>query len=99
MVVTGASDGFSLVILEALMQTCPQARFELTCRRALGTTNGVRLRWQQLHLRDQNAIYSWALGFQRMVRSLNCAIRLHGDIGGPDKSICAKEIGKFWAWY
>ncbi len=73
------------------MQAFPQARFEATYHRNPVDLADARLRWRQLDLRDQNAIESWAGGFERVDWLLNCAGFLHGDIGGPEKSVRAVD--------
>ncbi len=93
-VVTGASGGIGRALLEALMHTFPQARFEATYHRNPVELADARLRWQRLDLRDQDAIEAWARGFERVDWLVNCAGFLHGDIGGPEKSIRAVD-GEF----
>ena len=73
------------------MQAFPQASFEATYHRNPVDLADARLRWHQLDLRDQDAIESWARGFERVDWLLNCAGFLHGDIGGPEKSIRAAD--------
>lgn len=52
-----------------------------------------RLRWQQLDIRDPEQIQAWASNFERVDWLINCAGYLHGNSGGPEKSIRSVETG------
>jgi NAD(P)-dependent dehydrogenase (short-subunit alcohol dehydrogenase family) len=87
--VTGASGGIGRALLGALLESFPGARFHGTHYRSPVTFTHERVQWQQIDLRNQDAIADWAQTFDRVDWLLNCAGFLHDESGGPEKSIRA----------
>ena len=87
--VTGASGGIGRALLGALLESFPGTRFHGTHYRSPVTFTDERVQWQQIDLRNQDAIADWAQTFDRVDWLLNCAGFLHDEIGGPEKSIRA----------
>ncbi len=90
-IVTGASGGIGKALLETLMQAFPHAEFDATYFNSPVSTDDSRLRWRRLDLRDQAAIADFAQDFERIDWLINCAGFLHGESGGPEKSIRAVD--------
>ena len=59
-VVTGASGGIGRALLGALLESFPGARFCATHYRSQVAFTDERVQWQQIDLRNQDAIAGWA---------------------------------------
>ena len=87
--VTGGSGALGGAMVNAILQAFPAARVHATSFRAKPTVADERLHWHPLDLRDAEAIEAFAGGFERVDWIINCAGYLHGEMGGPEKSIRA----------
>jgi len=90
-VITGASGGIGGALLEALLERFPTAEIAASYNHGEIGIKHPRVSWQNLDLRDEKQIETWANAFKRVDWLLNCAGFLHGDIGTPEKSIRAVE--------
>jgi len=86
-VLTGANGGLGRALLEHMLQRFTDASFDATYHRGDIPFEHERVRWQRLDLRDEAEIETWADNFERVDWLLNSAGFLHGDIGGPEKSV------------
>ena len=86
-VITGASGGLGRALLEHMLERYAEACFDATCFRSEAPIEHERVRWRSIDLRDQAQIDAWAGDFEQVDWLLNCAGFLHGDIGGPEKSV------------
>lgn len=92
-IVVGGSGGIGRSLVKELLQYFPNVTvFATYCRSAMPFQH-ERLRWQQLDIRDPEQIQAWASNFERVDWLINCAGYLHGNSGGPEKSIRSVETG------
>ncbi len=91
LVVTAGNGGLGLALLQRLLEAFPGAEFDASYHRERPALAHPRLRWQQLDLRDPAAIETWSDRFDRVDWLINCAGYLHGEAGGPEKSVRAIE--------
>ena len=73
------------------MQRFPEAEFNATRHQGAEPFADDRLRWHSLDLRRQSDIEAWGGQFERVDWLINCAGFLHGDAGGPEKSVHAVD--------
>ena len=86
-IVAGGSGGIGSALVDALLQRYPQARISASYLNSQPGARDDRLSWQQIDLRDADAVERWASGFDRVDWIVNAAGYLHGSHGGPEKSI------------
>ena len=90
-IVIGGTGGLGRAMVETLLDQFKQV---LVCATYCSTEipfRHDRLSWQQLDIRDPDAIEKWAAGFNRVDWILNFAGFLHGEKGGPEKNIQALD--------
>lgn len=87
----GASGGIGRALLADLVDRFPGAELHATRFRGPIAFEHPRVDWRQLDLRDDRAIADWSAGFERVDWLLNCAGFLHGDAGGPEKTVRGLE--------
>jgi len=86
-IVIGGSGGIGQALVNELLQRFPEADIAATYHQAEIPLRHERLHWHQLDIRDPGQIESWSADFDRVDWIINCAGYLHGDAGGPEKSI------------
>ena len=86
-VLAGASGGIGAALLRELLDRFADARLSATCLRSPRPFEHPRVDWRRIDLRDADAIAAWAEEFSRVDWLLNCVGFLHGEAGGPEKSI------------
>ena len=93
--VVGGSGGIGLALVEELLDRFPEVNIAASFHRTKPSLKHDRLQWQQLDIRDPAQIEAWSAQFERVDWIVNCAGHLHGDTGGPEKSIRAVEAEFF----
>ena len=86
-IVAGGSGGIGRALIEALLQRFPQARINASFYRSENALQHDRLHWQQVDLRDTESVKRWAAETDDVDWIINAAGYLHGEHGGPEKSI------------
>jgi NAD(P)-dependent dehydrogenase (short-subunit alcohol dehydrogenase family) len=86
-IVAGGSGGIGSALIDVLLERFPRARIVASYCRAVSRPARERLRWRQIDLRDADAIERWASDFDSVDWIVNAAGYLHGNYGGPEKSI------------
>lgn len=89
--IIGGSGGIGQALVEELLNRFPVANIAATFFRTEPSLKNERLQWQQLDIKDPVQIEDWSYQFERVDWIINCAGHLHGDTGGPEKSIRALE--------
>ena len=89
--VIGGSGGIGRALVEELLNRFPEANIAATFYRTEPSLKNDRLQWQQLDIREPAQIEAWSAQFHRVDWIINCAGHLHGDTGGPEKTIRALE--------
>jgi NAD(P)-dependent dehydrogenase (short-subunit alcohol dehydrogenase family) len=90
-VLVGASGGIGRALLSTLLERYPEAALHATRFSAPVPFDDPRIDWQRLDVRDPDAIADWASAFERVDWVLNSVGFLHGEAGGPEKSIHALD--------
>lgn len=86
-VVLGGSGGIGRAMLERLLSRFTDAEITATHHRSDATLRHQRLGWHRIDLRDPEAMRPWAATFTQVDWLINCAGFLHGETGGPEKSV------------
>jgi NAD(P)-dependent dehydrogenase (short-subunit alcohol dehydrogenase family) len=86
-IVAGASGGIGRALVEALLERFDEARIVATYNSATDLPVQERVSWRQIDLRDTDSIERLSTEFDRVDWILNAAGYLHGEHGGPEKSI------------
>jgi len=86
-IVTGASGGIGRALVEALLERFAEAQIVATYHSASHLPEHERVSWRQIDLRDADSIEAWSAGLERVDWIVNAAGYLHGEHGGPEKSI------------
>ena len=87
--VVGGSGGIGQALITELLTRYPEARIGASYCQNRCTVEHERLTWRELDVRDTPAIDTWASDFSRVDWIVNAAGYLHGNHGGPEKSIRA----------
>jgi NAD(P)-dependent dehydrogenase (short-subunit alcohol dehydrogenase family) len=90
-IVVGGNGGIGRAMVDELLQTFPAATVYTTHYRNNVTRQHDRIKWQKLDVRDSKQIETWSNTFSRVDWIINCAGYLHGEMGGPEKSISSIE--------
>jgi len=90
-IVIGGTGGLGRAMVETLLDQFKQAQVCATYCNTEIPFRHDRLSWQQLDIRDPDAIEKWAAEFNRVDWILNFAGFLHGEKGGPEKNIQALD--------
>lgn len=90
-IIVGGSGGIGQALVEELLNRFPEANIAATFFRTEPPIKNDRLQWQQLDIREPAQIEAWSSQFDRVDWIVNCAGHLHGDTGGPEKSIRALD--------
>ncbi len=88
-IVIGGTGGLGRAMVETLLDQFKQVQVYATYCSTEIPFRHARLSWQQLDIRDPDAIEKWAAEFNRVDWILNFAGFLHGEKGGPEKNIQA----------
>ena len=83
----GASGGIGQALLIELLQRYPDAEIVATYHRSRVPVRHERVQWYKLDIRDAVQIEAWSAGVEKLDWIINCAGYLHGESGGPEKSI------------
>ncbi len=86
-IVAGASGGIGRALVEALLERFAAAQIVATYYSATDLPEYERVNWKQIDLRDAESIAAWANEFERVDWIVNATGYLHGEHGGPEKSI------------
>ncbi|MFT5579478.1 MAG: NAD(P)-dependent dehydrogenase (short-subunit alcohol dehydrogenase family) [Paraglaciecola psychrophila] len=90
-IVIGGNGGIGQAMVDELLHYFPAAIIHSThCRNDVARQH-ERINWHQLDIRDTEQIEAWSSTFTQVDWIINCAGYLHGDMGGPEKSISAVE--------
>lgn len=90
-ILIGGSGGLGRAMVEALLEQVPGVQIFATYHQTEPTLQHERLTWHRLDVRDSEAIAQWAADFDHVDWILNFAGFLHGEAGGPEKSIQALD--------
>ena len=90
-ILVGGSGGLGRAMVKTLLDQLPDVRVFATHHSSAIPFQQERLNWRQLDLRDPDAIEQWSSDFDRVDWILNFAGFLHGETGGPEKSIRALD--------
>ena len=90
-IVIGGSGGLGRAMVTTLLDQLPAVQVFATHNTAAIPFQHDRLSWQQLDIRDPGAIEKFSLDFDRVDWILNFAGFLHGEAGGPEKTIRALD--------
>ena len=90
-ILVGGSGGLGRAMVKTLLDQLPEVRVFATHHSAAIPFQRERLNWRQLDIRDPDAIEQWSSDFDRVDWILNFAGFLHGEAGGPEKSIRALD--------
>ena len=86
-VVIGASGGIGRALVREVIDRFPAANISATHFRSAVPFRHARITWQQLDIRDAEAIETWSSEFEHVDWMINCAGFLHGETGAPEKNI------------
>jgi len=86
-VVVGASGGIGNEILRECILRYPSAQLHATYHQTDCSQSDKRITWHNLDVRDATRFQSWASEFDKVDWIINCVGYLHGEQGGPEKSI------------
>ena len=86
-IVVGGSGAIGWAMVKRLLACFPLAEVHATYHLAAIPQAHERLRWHQLDVRDAEQISSLSRDFDHVDWIINCAGYLHGEHGGPEKSI------------
>jgi NAD(P)-dependent dehydrogenase (short-subunit alcohol dehydrogenase family) len=86
-IVVGGSGAIGKALVSELLSCFPKARIHATYHQSVIAMNHDRLQWHHLDIRNPKQVWSLSNGFDRVDWVINCAGYLHGDQGGPEKSI------------
>lgn len=86
-IVVGGSGAIGQAVVKELLHCFPLSKVHATYHRSEFPGHNERLQLHQLDIRDPEQIMSFANNFDRVDWIINCAGYLHGDQGGPEKSI------------
>ena len=90
-ILVGGSGGIGRAMVKTLLTQLPDVRVFATYHSTAIPFRQERLSWRQLDIRDLDAIEQWSSEFDRVDWVLNFAGFLHGEAGGPEKSIRALD--------
>lgn len=85
--VLGGSGAIGQALVNELLNEFPLTGVHATFHRAEIALQHDRLQWHQLDVRNEASFKRLADGFERIDWVINCVGYLHGDRGGPEKSI------------
>ena len=86
-IVIGGSGGIGRALIDVLLARYAETQICASYYQAQHRPGHERLDWQALDIRDPLAIEGWASDFNRVDWIINAAGYLHGNHGGPEKSI------------
>lgn len=86
-IVVGGSGAIGQAMVSQLLTCFPLTRVHATYHLSATPQDRERLQWYQLDVRDPEQIMSFSKGFNHVDWIINCAGYLHGEHGGPEKSI------------
>jgi len=86
-IVIGGSGALGHALVEELLDRFPCTLMHGTYHHSAVPQNGERLQWHQLDVRDPEQISAFSNEFDHVDWIINCAGYLHGEHGGPEKSI------------
>jgi len=86
-IVVGGSGAIGQAMVSQLLTCFPLTRVHATYHLSATPQDRERLQWYQLDVRDPEQIMSFSKGFDHVDWIINCAGYLHGEHGGPEKSI------------
>lgn len=85
--IPGGSGAIGQAMINELLKVFPQANVHATYNRSAIELVHERLQWHQLDVRDPDKFEQLAGEFDSIDWILNCVGYLHGEFGGPEKSI------------
>ena len=86
-IVIGGNGGIGQALVKELLQCFPSTTLYASYHQTGVPLEHERLKWQQIDIRDPKQIETWSTSFDSLDWLINCAGYLHGDKGGPEKSI------------
>lgn len=90
-IVIGASGAIGQAMVEELLHSFPLANVHASYFRSEPSNHHQRLALHRLDIRDPEQIKCFARSFDHVDWIINCAGYLHGDQGGPEKTIKAVD--------
>jgi NAD(P)-dependent dehydrogenase (short-subunit alcohol dehydrogenase family) len=90
-IVIGGNGGIGQAMVDELLEAFPAAIVYATHYRNKISRQYDRIKWQKLDIRDSKQIKTWSNTFSQVDWVINCAGYLHGEMGGPEKSISSIE--------
>jgi NAD(P)-dependent dehydrogenase (short-subunit alcohol dehydrogenase family) len=86
-IVIGGSGAIGQALVQELLDRFPLTQVHATYHHSAIPQNDERIQWHQLDVRDPEQITSFSNEFDHVDWIINCAGYLHGEHGGPEKSI------------
>lgn len=90
-IVIGGNGGIGQAMVNGLLEQFPEAIIHTTHNKNEISHQHDRVIWQRLDIRDATQIEAWSKTFSQVDWIINCAGFLHGEMGGPEKSISSVD--------